>query len=132
MYWRIWFDALCSIKKNNPQDYRWMSIIFMSMGNALNILGLLILSNVFWGTPILLFQKIQFIEVKPIDSLLKFFIQFLIVPVVLNVYCLRRLERQEQRFLTVENPYKGKLFVSYILLSITGLLVAIFMVYLFK
>lgn len=72
MYWIILHDALCSIKKDNPKDYQWMSVVFMSMGNALNILRLLISFHILWDTPILLFQNLQFIAINPIDSLLKF------------------------------------------------------------
>lgn len=132
MYWKIWCDALYRVKQNNPEDYLWMVIVFISMGNALNILGLLILLNLIWDTPILLFQNIQFIEVRPLDSLFKFSLQFLMVPVVFNFCYLKKRQRQEQRFLIEESPHKGRVFASYMLFSIIGLITSIIIAYLFK
>lgn len=128
IYWKILHDALCSIKKDNPKDYQWMSVVFMSMGNALNILGLLISFHILWDTPILLFQNLQFIAIKPMDSLLKFFLQFLMVPVIFNLYCLSKIKRKE-RELTKETSHKGKLFAYYMLLSIIGLITSILIAY---
>ncbi len=133
MYWKIWHDAFWSIQKNNPEDYQWMSVLFMAMGNALNILSLLILFSLLYKTPILLFQEVQFVGIKPIDSLIKFFLQFLTVPLVINLYYLKKLkEAKSQGGQKGGSPHGGKLFISYIFLSILGVIVSIALAYFLK
>lgn len=82
IYLRLWQDALGSIHKNNSKDYKWMAFIFISMGNALNILSILALLNALFKTPILLFSHfdISLFTNKSLDSLSKFFFGIHVTP----------------------------------------------------
>lgn len=123
-YLMIWQDALYNIRKHNPGDYKWMSLAFISMGNALNILSLLILLHLIFGTPILLFQyvHVDFSSILPIDSFVKFLIQFFLLPFLLNYYFIFYKKKYITLLNTTDGHHRGRLFVSYIIMSIIMLI----------
>lgn len=127
IYFRIWQDALCNIKKHNPKDYTWMSLVFISMGNALNLLSLLILLNALFNVPILLFHQTHFCQIKPVDSLVKFCIQFFILPLLVNYYYIFHKKRYTTLTGSSETCYKGRLFAFYIFGTIIVLVFTIFL-----
>lgn len=59
-YYSIWQDALCNIKKHNPKDYKWIALVFISMGNALNLLSISLLLNLLLNIPTLIFDQTSF------------------------------------------------------------------------
>lgn len=67
-----------------------MTVVLMSMANALNLLSILLLCHLLFGTPILLFQHLQLVALRPVDNFLKFFFQFLLLSLVFNYYWLTR------------------------------------------
>lgn len=116
LYLRIWQDALYNIRKHNPEDYKWMSLVFISMGNALNILSLLILLHLIVGTPILLFQYVYADFSR--DSFMKFFIQFFLLPLLLNYYFIFYRKKYVTLLNVTEKHHRGRLFASYMIVSI--------------
>lgn len=130
IYFQVWRDALCSIKKNNPKDYKWMSIVFISMGNALNLLSLCILLHALFDIPILVFNyyKIHITDIKQFDSLIKFCIQFFLLPFLINYYCVF-YKKKDIALLDdmAEIGCRGRLFASYIIGTILVLVFVIFL-----
>lgn len=125
IYIRMWQDALCNIKIHNPQDYKWMSIVLITMCNALHIMALLILLNALFHIKISIFEDVKFSAISQIDSLLKFFLLFYLAPLVMNYLIIFRNQKYNVLLQKYENRYKGKLFAAYGLISIAAFICSI-------
>lgn len=103
-----------------------MTVVLMSMANALNILSIQLLCHLLFGIPILLFQNLQLVGLRPVDNFLKFFLQFLLLPIAFNGYWLKRTKHAAVRPRAIgASSRPGRLFAAYMLLSIAALLAAI-------
>ena len=129
IYLRLWQDALGGIHKNNPKDYKWMAFIFISMGNALNILSILALLNALFKTPILLFSHfdISLFTNKSLDSLSKFFLEFMLLPITINFLYVNKNKQSLQIEIVISSS--GIIFASYMIISIIMLVVSMLIAY---
>lgn len=129
VYFRLWLDALEGIHKNNPKDYKWMAFIFISMGNALNILSILTLLNTLFKTPtsLLSYFEISLFTNKSIDSLSKFFLEFMLLPIILNLLYVHK-NRQSLR-IGAGKTSSGRIFASYMIISIVILVFSMLIAY---
>lgn len=114
----MWQDALCNIKRKDPKDYKWISIVLITMSNALNISTVWILFKILFRIRLLVFDEMVFSEISKVDNLIKFFLQFYLVPLVINYFLIFHNHKDTLLLQQYENRYKGKLFAAYILVSI--------------
>jgi len=126
IYFKLWQDALMGIRKNNPTDYKWMALVFITMGNALNILSILIMLRLIIGTPVLFLSenKVKFTDIQPIDSLIKFFLEFMLIPLIFNAFYLRigKCDLYSDRNKSLSS---GRIFATYMITSIIGVIFSI-------
>lgn len=125
----MWQDALCNIKKNNPKDYKWMSITLITMFNALNIMALFVLFNALFPFRISIFDNIIFSKISKIDSLIKFFLLFYVIPLTINYLLIFYKKNDIVLMQNFNNRFKGKLFVSYGLISIFTVMCSVIISY---
>lgn len=125
----MWQDALCNIKKNNPKDYKWISITLITMFNALNIMALFVLFNALFPFRIPIFDNIIFSKISKIDSLIKFFLLFYVIPLTINYLLIFYKKKDIVLMQNFNNRFKGKLFASYGLISIFTVMCSVIIAY---
>lgn len=118
-YYKIWVDCIAKARSipANQNNWKWYTMIFMSMSMALNFMVVMaifqrkILGYSFYHLNIDIFPG------GKLDAFISFFILFLLPVLLINYYLILRNRRYEV-LLKKYKSYNGKLFISYFLLSL--------------
>ena len=115
-YYNIWIEAIVLARKKpeNKSNWKLMTMLFMSMAMALNLLLALVLLQHF------LLHKMIYNIVFPgekLDDAISFFMLFLLPCVLVNYFLIMHNNRYEWLFEKYGNQQHGR-FVPYFLVSL--------------
>lgn len=119
LYYRIWSDCilLAQAKPNNKNDWKYMTMLFMSMAMSLNFMTFMVFMQH------VLFKKIYYniyFDIFPgekLDNLISYFILFLFPCIVLNYFLVMRDNRYETMVEKYSSSTKS-IFIPYFLCSL--------------
>lgn len=122
-YYQIWVDCIIQ-GKSSHKEWKFTSMILMSLAMGVNLVVIDgIVQRHILGTNIYRLD-IDVFPGKGLDAFLSFFILFMLPPIILNYILIFRKNRYEG-FIKKHKTYKGKLFLSYVVLSLSLPLVII-------
>jgi len=128
-YYQIWADCIIQGKASH-KEWKLTSMIFMSLAMGVNLVLIDgIIQRHLLGTNLYRLD-IDVFPGKGLDAFLSFFILFMIPPILLNYFLVFHKSRYES-FLKKYKTYKGKLFLTYLVLSLSLPLIIILVAKLF-
>jgi uncharacterized membrane protein len=128
IYYSIWVDVIVNIEKNpkHKKDWKFFSMVYMTLLNALNLGVVLILLSYIFSLKII-WIRFTMLPGTMLNSFASFIIQFA-MPFILINYALIFYRNRYEGLIQKYDDKKGKLFTTYLLSSI-GLFTACVITY---
>jgi hypothetical protein len=118
-YYNIWIEAIVLARKKpeNKSNWKLMTMLFMSMAMALNLLLALVLLQHFLLHKMIYNIHVDVFPGEKLDDAISFFMLFLLPCVLVNYFLIMHNNRYEWLFEKYGNQQHG-LFVPYFLVSL--------------
>ena len=118
LYYRIWVDCIIKAKSQPANKYNWIvgCLLAMSFAMTFNLLLIMIvIQEYLFGT---FFYYLEFKNLDPKLSHLLTFILLFFLPCIFINYLMIIRNKKYEALLSKYSDYKGRLFLSYFLVSV--------------
>ena len=118
LYYKIWVDGITKLRSipANKGIWKFYAVAFISMAMAFNLaLVMVILQKNITNYSFYDFNS-HFFEEQKLNYFLKFFVLFLLPPLIMNYFFIFRNKRYEM-LISKYKSYNGKLCASYLVIS---------------